>query len=51
MAYPKPLSEKTLARMYREANIDEEKSEFLHKLFLAPPICTASSFCAICGKS
>lgn len=35
MAYPKPLSEKTLARMYREANIDEEKSEFLHKLFLA----------------
>ena len=35
MAYPKPLSEKTLARMYREANIDEEKSEFLHKYFLA----------------
>ena len=35
MAYPKPLSEKTLARMYREANISEEKSEFLHKYFLA----------------
>ncbi len=35
MSYPKPLSEKSLAKMYREANIDEEKSEFLHKLFLA----------------
>lgn len=35
MSYPKPLSEKSLARMYREANIDEKKSDFLHKLFLA----------------
>ena len=35
MSYPKPLSEKTLAKMYREANIDEKKSEFLHRLFLA----------------
>ncbi len=35
MSYPKPLSEKSLAKMYREANIDERKSVFLHKLFLA----------------
>lgn len=35
MSYPKPLSEKTLARMYREANIDDKKKDFLHKLFLA----------------
>ena len=35
MSYPKPLSEKTLAKMYREANIDEKKSEFLHRLFHA----------------
>lgn len=35
MAYPKPLSEKSLAKMYREANIDERKSDFLHRFFLA----------------
>lgn len=35
MLYPKPLSEKSLAKMYSEANINEEKSEFLHKFFLA----------------
>ena len=35
MNYPKPLSKKTLERRYREAGIDEAKSQFLHKLFLA----------------
>lgn len=35
MSYPKPLSEKSLAKMYREANIDESKSTFFHRLFLA----------------
>lgn len=35
MAYPKPLSEKNLAKMYTQANIDERKSDFLHKFFLA----------------
>lgn len=35
MSYPKPLSERSLAKMYAEANIDEKKSDFLHKFFLA----------------
>lgn len=35
MAYPKPLSEKTLAKMYLQGEIDEKKRDFLHKLFLA----------------
>lgn len=35
MTYPKPLSEKTLLRMYEKANINEKKSEFLHNFFLA----------------
>lgn len=30
MAYPKPLSEKTLLRMYAEAKISNEKKQFLH---------------------
>lgn len=33
MTYPKPLSEKKLAKMYEEAGIDEEKKEVLRKLF------------------
>ena len=35
MAYPKPLSEKSLIKMYHEANLDEEKSSFLHQFFLS----------------
>jgi hypothetical protein len=35
MSYPKPLSEKSLAKMYREAGLDEKKSDFLHKFFSA----------------
>ena len=35
MAYPKPLSEKSLAKMYRDANLDERKSAFLHQFFQA----------------
>ena len=35
MAYPKPLSEKTLVRMVRDAKIDEDMNSFLHKFFLA----------------
>ncbi len=35
MAYPKPLSEKSLATLYEHSNIDERKSDFLHKFFLA----------------
>ncbi len=35
MAYPKPLSEKTLAKQYKAANIDEETSDYLHRFFLA----------------
>lgn len=34
MSYPKPLSEETLKKMYIEADIDEAKSDFLHKFFL-----------------
>lgn len=33
MAYPKPLSEKTLLKMYADAKINDEKKEFLHTLF------------------
>ncbi|MGN0425504.1 MAG: hypothetical protein ACI4FY_09325 [Acetatifactor sp.] len=35
MAYPKPLSEKTLSRMYSEAKLSEEKKQFLHRFFRA----------------
>ena len=33
MTYPKPLSQKSLDRMYAQAGIDAEMSEYLHKLF------------------
>ena len=33
MSYPKPWSEKTIAKKYAEAGIDEEKKELLGKLF------------------
>lgn len=35
MSYPKPLSEKTIERLYQEAGIDAEIREYLHKLFIA----------------
>ena len=35
MSYPKPLSKKTLKRLYQEANLSEEAQAFLHTLFLA----------------
>ena len=35
MAYPKPLSEKSLEKKYREAGISAEARDFLHKLFAA----------------
>ena len=35
MAYPRPLSEKTIAKMLTKEGITEKKSEFLHRLFLA----------------
>ncbi len=35
MAYPKPLSEKSIARMYACAGLKEEQIAFLHAFFLA----------------
>lgn len=35
MAYPKPLSEKTLLKLYADVKINDEKKEFLHTLFQA----------------
>ncbi len=35
MAYPKPLSEKTLQKMYITSEINEEKAQFLHTFFMA----------------
>lgn len=34
MSYPKPLASKTLDKLYANAGINDEKKEFLHKLFL-----------------
>lgn len=34
MSYPKPLSEKTLHKMYVEADLNDEQSSFLHAFFL-----------------
>ena len=33
MAYPKPLSEKSIARMYTDSKLSEEKIIFLRKFF------------------
>ena len=33
MAYPKPLSQKTLDKMYQESGLTEEKIDFLRNLF------------------
>ncbi len=33
MTFPKPLGEKTLQRMYKDAGLTEEKVEYLHALF------------------
>ena len=35
MSYPKPLSEKSLARLYQQAGLSQEHSAFLHSLFQA----------------
>lgn len=35
MAYPKPLSEKTILKMYKEAKISDAKKKFLHDFFTA----------------
>ena len=35
MSYPKPLSEKAIERLYREADISEETRAYLHTLFAA----------------
>ena len=35
MAYPKPLSERTLKKMYLDAGINDEQKDFLHTLFNA----------------
>ena len=35
MAYPKPLSEKSLARLYQQSGLSKEQSEYLHSLFQA----------------
>ena len=35
MAYPKPLAEKSLARLYQQSGISQEQSDYLHSLFLA----------------
>lgn len=35
MAYPKPLSEKSLEKLYKEAGLTDEQCSFLHTLFAA----------------
>lgn len=35
MAYPKPLSEKTITRLYAESGLTQEQQDFLHTFFLA----------------
>ena len=35
MAYPKPLSEKSLAKKYKDSGLSEEKREYLHAFFAA----------------
>ena len=35
MSYPKPLSEKSLERLYRESKLTKEKQSFLHAFFAA----------------
>ena len=35
MAYPKPLSENKLAKLYEDADITEEVKDYLHRFFLA----------------
>ena len=35
MAHPKPLSEKSLARLYQKSGLTQEQSEYLHSLFQA----------------
>ena len=35
MSYPKPLSEKSLKRLYTQAGLSAEACDFLHSLFAA----------------
>ena len=35
MSYPKPLSEKSLKRLYTQAGLSTEAYDFLHSLFAA----------------
>ncbi len=35
MSYPRPLSEKSLARLYDQSGLSQEQSDYLHKLFAA----------------
>ncbi len=35
MTYPKPLSEKSLAKLYQQSGLSQEQSNYLHSLFLA----------------
>ena len=35
MAYPKPLSEKSIAKLYEQSGLSAEAREFLHRLFAA----------------
>ena len=35
MAYPKPLSEKSLARLYAQSGLSEKQIDYLHRFFRA----------------
>ena len=35
MTYPKPLSEKSLAKLYQQSGLSQEQSNYLHSLFLS----------------
>ena len=39
MSYPKPLSEKSLKRLYTQAGLSTEAYDFLHSLFAACACC------------
>lgn len=50
MSYPKPLSQKTLDKMYKESNLSEEKIVFLRKLFDSASALYESSLFVISGR-
>ena len=47
MPYPKPLSEKTIERLYKEAGLSEETRSYLHTLFAA----CANLYGALCLRA